>query len=853
VTSVADYESIFQAAGKEWNVDPTLLKAIGHQESGGRSLAPNQQDAAGIMQLQGPTARDMGVTDRMDPKQSIYGGAKYYSQLLDKYKSPERALAAYNAGPGRFDDVLAGKVPMPEETAAYVPSVVGLHKRMSAGNTNTAAVPAADSLDAFLTGKGGNTAPKPDIAGSVVAPDAVDTFLMGKAGPASKPDTAPSPAEIPSPPGVAGVDDLGRPYPGAQSSPAQPAQTATPRILDAPPSAPTAPPGVAGVDDLGRPVPNASTTNQTPQPNAISRILGSAAQGAQEGFGDGPLGLNDAAKNALYPQGYAGGPAQAFNKLVIGGGAALGDLAMRAGGALYRGAQGAVAQTGAEVGQPQLGRDLASMPDAFMGSPGSIPGRVSAPASVVTDQVPAIADRVANQLQFARENDVQGPNRGAFLLNKLTDAIKGADAAPEPVPVTQGALMRITPPDGMPVGAVDGAPRPNSVGASATPDELARMTPNETRSARADAENAKLNEPQPVGPDYNKYVDGANVPMAHLEQSADISREQKNLESNFPNEYKDQKRIDNLAVQDHINSVIPSKTQINTMDMARSAQAEADTAGLWKTAKDADVGPLVGQVSDLLKSPKGKNDSVASAANKILAKLTNEDGSPITDAETLYEIRKGVANSYGKDVVSLDPIKKDGARVLHDTLLPALDHVIETAAPGYRTYMDNYASSSRAIETAQTLAEHQNRFTDTAGNVQLGRLKTVLKDIVEARGQPFETPEGRIPDETMQALWDARYHLRRASASDDLARAASSDSIPNLFDHMKGLAKAGVVGAAHLAIGSQWPLVGNWALNKAQSIYGAREGIKAQQVQKTRAREMLYPDRTNRLAPPRVD
>jgi hypothetical protein len=846
---VNTYDDLIDASGKRNNVDPRLIKTTIHLESSGNpNVEDSPQGAIGLAQFLPSTAAGLKrPINPRNPSDAIDGMGQYLREGLDATgNSPSGALAFYHGGPDRAQ--------WGPKTAAYVAKGAALYPSMS-----------------MTTAAQGQPQPmaQPASKGDMSGADILKAFL-GKKAPEDAPD---APAQAPQGDPVSGQDILDRFLSKMPAAPAELKATV---------------PGVGGVDDLGRPnlgadvepapagQPGGATTAGIAAAGAVGRIGSAIAQGAQDGAqGAQPIltpegnssvvrGLQSA---GIYPpDGQPGTMMQRGNRLVMGGiGGVISDGVqggMNLLNAGVKGVLGGAAQTGTELVSPAFGRALGGLGEATMADLGSrIPAVRDAPINRLAPLAPEAFDRTITGPAGRGDSLVQNPQAQAAISR-----LPGTPTAPsspidplaipraaEPVPVTQGALMRVTPPDGMPVGAVDGAPRPNSVGASATPDELARMTPNETRSARADAENAKLNEPQPVGPDYNKYVDGANVPMAHLEQSADISREQKNLESNFPNEYKDQKRIDNLAVQDHINSVIPSKTQINTMDMARSAQAEADTAGLWKTAKDADVGPLVGQVSDLLKSPKGKNDSVASAANKILAKLTNEDGSPITDAETLYEIRKGVANSYGKDVVSLDPIKKDGARVLHDTLLPALDHVIETAAPGYRTYMDNYASSSRAIETAQTLAEHQNRFTDTAGNVQLGRLKTVLKDIVEARGQPFETPEGRIPDETMQALWDARDHLRRASASDDLARAASSDSIPNLFDHMKGLAKAGVVGAAHLAIGSQWPLVGNWALNKAQSIYGAREGIKAQQVQKTRAREMLYPDRTNRLAPPRVD
>ncbi|MEK5777438.1 transglycosylase SLT domain-containing protein, partial [Acinetobacter nosocomialis] len=65
----------------------------------------------GLMMLTNNTARAMGVTDRVDPAQSIQGGAKYYDLMLSQYQDipyPDRnwyALVAYNMGPGAVSQI----------------------------------------------------------------------------------------------------------------------------------------------------------------------------------------------------------------------------------------------------------------------------------------------------------------------------------------------------------------------------------------------------------------------------------------------------------------------------------------------------------------------------------------------------------------------------------------------------------------------------------------------------------------------------------------------------------------------------------------------------------------------------
>lgn len=104
------YEKYFAEASKKYNVDESLLKAVAKTESDFDADAVSSAGAVGIMQLMPGTAASLGVTDRTDPEQSIMGGAKYLSELLDKYDGDEnKALAAYNAGAGNVSKYGAEK------------------------------------------------------------------------------------------------------------------------------------------------------------------------------------------------------------------------------------------------------------------------------------------------------------------------------------------------------------------------------------------------------------------------------------------------------------------------------------------------------------------------------------------------------------------------------------------------------------------------------------------------------------------------------------------------------------------------------------------------------------------------
>jgi soluble lytic murein transglycosylase-like protein len=116
------FDDIFIAAGKQWNVDPSLLKAIARAESNFNPLVKSKAGACGVMQLMPATARSLGVKNVFDPKENIFGGARYIRSMLDRFKDTKLALAAYNAGPGAVKKY--GGIPPYKETKKYVNKVL---------------------------------------------------------------------------------------------------------------------------------------------------------------------------------------------------------------------------------------------------------------------------------------------------------------------------------------------------------------------------------------------------------------------------------------------------------------------------------------------------------------------------------------------------------------------------------------------------------------------------------------------------------------------------------------------------------------------------------------------------------
>jgi len=116
------YAAEITAAAQANGLDPALLAGLIKQESGFNPTAGSPAGARGLAQLMPGTAAGLGVTNVLDPVQSINGGAKYLKQQLDAFGGDVvKALAAYNAGPGAVTRF--GGVPPYAETQNYVKAV----------------------------------------------------------------------------------------------------------------------------------------------------------------------------------------------------------------------------------------------------------------------------------------------------------------------------------------------------------------------------------------------------------------------------------------------------------------------------------------------------------------------------------------------------------------------------------------------------------------------------------------------------------------------------------------------------------------------------------------------------------
>jgi hypothetical protein len=114
-------------AAQRFGIPRVWINAVMMEESGGEVRAVSPQGAMGLMQIMPDTWDDLrsrhGLgTDPFDPRDNILAGAAYLREMHDRYGSPG-FLAAYNAGPKRYEEYLTTARELPVETQVYVASL----------------------------------------------------------------------------------------------------------------------------------------------------------------------------------------------------------------------------------------------------------------------------------------------------------------------------------------------------------------------------------------------------------------------------------------------------------------------------------------------------------------------------------------------------------------------------------------------------------------------------------------------------------------------------------------------------------------------------------------------------------
>jgi hypothetical protein len=122
--SNADCDTLNSAAATH-GIPFEFFKRLIRQESNFDPKSVSRAGAQGIAQFMPGTARWRGLLHPFEPTEALFESARWLRELRDQFGNLGLAAAAYNAGPRRVKDWIAGRGPLPRETRAYVRIITG--------------------------------------------------------------------------------------------------------------------------------------------------------------------------------------------------------------------------------------------------------------------------------------------------------------------------------------------------------------------------------------------------------------------------------------------------------------------------------------------------------------------------------------------------------------------------------------------------------------------------------------------------------------------------------------------------------------------------------------------------------
>ena len=140
------YASHVADAARRFGIPEAWIWAVMRVESAGNARAVSRAGAMGLMQIMPGTWAQLRTrhglgTDPFDVRDNIMAGAAYLREMHDRYGNPSAMLAAYNAGPGRYEDHLSRGRPLPAETVAYLERLGSVTGAASVNNVAVVALP----------------------------------------------------------------------------------------------------------------------------------------------------------------------------------------------------------------------------------------------------------------------------------------------------------------------------------------------------------------------------------------------------------------------------------------------------------------------------------------------------------------------------------------------------------------------------------------------------------------------------------------------------------------------------------------------------------------------------------------
>lgn len=398
-------------------------------------------------------------------------------------------------------------------------------------------------------------------------------------------------------------------------------------------------------------------------------------------------------------------------------------------------------------------------------------------------------------------------------------------------------------------------PGPQAAGAQITPTYEAIHTPAEEAAYRANAEGQKLIEAQKIGePDRNQYIPGETANRAEQEQTENAARELKALGIRTPEAgqaAKEAAESNDTARKIYLENTSKGQVDIHNRTVDRERDINADKATVFAPENvkgPVDFEPVIAHMEDVLNQPMNRQNSALQAVYRpLLERIKNAN---ISDPMEAWGLRRDIDRLTSKRAQSDDRNLHEVAHDLNE-VSGVIDKQIEDVAPGYDAMLEKYKEHSRAIDEMTVLQKAMANLRGPGQRLTFSDFQRFMKGVVNSRMTPsFDlNPYKAISPENMTRLWNVRDSLRRAAGAVDLAKAAGSDTMPNIFDAMRAYTRLGVTGGAHLVAGHLFGPGGNIALDAFRNVARTVSDVRTRARDVRQMEQMLNPPTPLRVPP----
>jgi hypothetical protein len=477
-------------------------------------------------------------------------------------------------------------------------------------------------------------------------------------------------------------------------------------------------------------------------------------------------------------------------------GPVLGDASHLLGGAIavpgaaYNALKGGIADYADKLVPPNrggtIGRELGIMMDVspaadmpgFRGPTdlraGADYARTSVQNALDNRTVPLPADfRAQPFAPDAAARAAAGPTAGPAEPTGIAPPPGGTPGAPQPKP-------RLS---------VGPEPEPRSAGAAGTP---ASAIPDPTRAEALANLEKEVNQsaedragPQQV--DQTPYVAGIPTrPLASRVFTGQNALDEKVLRAKPELGARDElDAIDRDRNQGMVDLIKRDAGDNNTLTKAREYRAEAapDEFGAFDGEHGVDATELLRLVDRAMNDPRAsKSKSITAALQEVRDTLHDADGNLETLPSRLYGARNNLTDLLDRSKgVGDEAAKLRAATAILAKMVPNFDAVIDSGAPRYRLYMDEYAKRSQEVNQQEFLQKYTegtagNKITDGDGYLQWNRVQKLLNDIYTEQKRTGTSPAKSLTDDQIRNIINVRNELGAAKLRDRKASVRGSDS-----------------------------------------------------------------------------